>query len=335
MSVIKDRMPQSRDEYKEWCLRSLGKPVIEINVDEQQVEDCVNYALKTWWDYHFDGSEKIYYKYAVTANNRPGVISDVDIIDGGTGYANGETLTFNTDGAEAGGTLTEANAFITTNANGTITGVTFNDRGYNYPNDPSSVTINTVSGSNAQLNAFNGGYVPLPENIIGAVNIFDIGYTIGTNNIFNIRYQIALNDLYTLTSVSLVPYFMAFQHIQFLEYMLVGRQPIRYVRHKDRLYMDLDWEKFAESKYVVIEAYQVVDPNVYTEAWGDRWLLNYGTQLIKRAWGNNLKKFPKMQLTGGITFSGQQIYDEAQQEIAKLEERLIIDYSVPVLDMIG
>ena len=59
-------VPASRTEFKEYCLRKLGKPVIEINVDDDQVDDRVDEALKYYWDYHFDGTDKTYYKYQVT-----------------------------------------------------------------------------------------------------------------------------------------------------------------------------------------------------------------------------------------------------------------------------
>lgn len=244
-------VPTSRATFKEFCLRKLGKPVIEINVDEDQTDDRIDEALKYFWDYHFDGSEKIYFKYQVTA----------------------ETIT--------------------------------------------------------------NRYVPMPENVIGVVNLFPIGQALNTNNLFNIRYQIALNDLYTLTSVSMVPYYMAMQHIQFLEMMLVGKQPIRYNRHMNRLYIDMDWGIINVNDYIVAEAYQIVDPDVYTKAWGDRWLQLYASCLIKQQWGNNLKKFQGMLLPGGLTFNGQQIYNEATEERQNLEHEMIYSYSLPVTDMIG
>ena len=244
-------VPTSRAEFKEYCLRNLGKPVIEINVDDDQVDDRIDEALKYYWDYHFDGSEKTYYKHVITADDK------------------------------------------------------------------------------------TNKYITMPENIIGVVNLFDIGNNVGTNNLFNIRYQIALNDLYTLTSVSMVPYYMAFQHIQFLEYMLVGKQPIRYNRHRDILHIDMDWDKVDVGQYLIVEAYQVVDPDTYTDAWGDRWLARYCTALIKRQWGNNLKKYNGMQLPGGLTFNGQQIYNEAIEEINELEKEMISSFSLPVTDMIG
>jgi hypothetical protein len=242
---------QTRTDFKEYCLRRLGKPVIDINVDDDQVDDRVDDALKFYWDYHFDGTEKIYYKHVFT------------------------------------------------------------------PQDISN------------------GYIPLPDNIIGAVNIFDIGDYVATNNIFNIRYQIALNDLYTLTYQSMVPYYMAFQQLQLLEQLLVGKQPIRYNRKTNKLYIDVDWAKIYPGQYLVVEAYQVVDPNEYTSVWNDRWLQKYASELIKRQWGSNLTKFVGMQLPGGIQFNGEKIYNDADAAIEKLEKEVIDGYSLPVVDMIG
>lgn len=245
-------VPTTRAEFKEYCLRKLGKPVLEINVDDDQVEDRIDESLKYYWDYHFDGSERIYYKHQIT----------------------------NTD---------KANKYIT-----------------------------------------------LPENIIGAVRVFSIGDpSIRNDDLFNIRYQIALNDLYTLTSVSMIPYFMVREHLSLIQEMLVGQQAIRYNRHVNKLYVDVDWGLYNTGEYLLIEAYQIVDPNVYTDAWGDRWLQEYCTQKIKYQWGTNLTKFTGMQLPGGVQFNGEKILDDAEKAIEKLEDEMITSYSLPVMDMIG
>jgi hypothetical protein len=244
-------VPTSRSDFKENCLRRLGKPVIEINVDDDQVDDRIDESLRYFWDYHFDGSEKLFYKQQVTQTDK------------------------------------------------------------------------------------TNKYITLPENIIGAVNIFPIGSGLNTNNLFNIRYQIALNDLYTLTSVSMVPYVMALTHIQNLEQILVGQQPLRYNRHVNRLYVDMDWDRVDIGEYLLVEAYEIVNPDIYTDAWSDRWLLRYAACLIKQQWGNNLKKFDGMKMPGGLTFNGQRIYEEATQERVELEKEMIHSYSLPVTDMIG
>jgi len=55
----------SRQEFKDYCLRRLGAPVIEINVDDDQVEDRVDDAIQYWQDYHYDGVQKFYYIKAI------------------------------------------------------------------------------------------------------------------------------------------------------------------------------------------------------------------------------------------------------------------------------
>lgn len=244
--------PTSKTEFKEYCLRKLGKPVIEINVDDDQVDDRVDEALRYYWDYHFDGSDKIYYKHLVTEQNK---------ID---------------------------------------------------------------------------KYITVPENIIGAVSIFPIGDPIvRSDDLFNIRYQIALNDLYSLTSVSMVPYYMVMEHLALITELLVGKQPIRYTRHKDRVYVDMDWDKVKAGEYLLIEAYEVIDPDTFTDVWNDRWLQNYATALIKKQWGSNLTKFIGMSLPGGVQFNGEKIYNDADEEVRRLEDEMITKYSLPVLDMVG
>jgi hypothetical protein len=244
-------VPTTRAAFKEYCLRRLGKPVIEINVDEDQVEDRVDDALRYYWDYHFDGTEKIYYKHLVTDTDK------------------------------------------------------------------------------------TNKYITVPDNVIGAVNLFNIADpSIRSDDLFNIRYQIALNDLYTLTSVSMVPYYMVMEHLSLISEMLVGKQLLRFNRHMNRLYIDMDWNSLS-NEYLLVEAYQIIDPTEYVDVWKDQWLLRYATALIKRQWGSNLTKFTGMQLPGGLTFNGEKIYNDAVAEITDLEDKMISSYSLPVMDMVG
>ena len=58
--------PTTKTEFKNYCLRKLGHPVIEINVADEQVDDRIDEALQFFHDYHFDGCEKIYMKHQLT-----------------------------------------------------------------------------------------------------------------------------------------------------------------------------------------------------------------------------------------------------------------------------
>ena len=61
--------PATRETLKQYALRALGKPVIEINVDDDQLEDRLDEALQYFAQYHYDGTERMYLKYQVTADD--------------------------------------------------------------------------------------------------------------------------------------------------------------------------------------------------------------------------------------------------------------------------
>jgi hypothetical protein len=244
--------PSTRDEFKKYCLRRLGHPVIEINVDEDQIQDRIDDALAFYRDYHYDGTERTFLKHQITADDR------------------------------------------------------------------------------------TNGYIPIPANIIGVVNIFPVGTGLNANNLFNLRYQITLNDIYDWSHSAFANYTSSMERIALMQEIFVGKQPLRYNRHMDRLHIDMDWTaRTVEGEYLVIECYRTLDPDTYTDVWGDWWLRQYATQLIKRQWGENLKKFEGMQLPGGVQFNGQQIWSEADEEIKRLEEEIVSRYSMPAMDMIG
>ena len=58
--------PSSRQELIDYCLWRLGAPVLEINVDDDQVDDLVDDALQYFHERHFDGVERMYLKYKIT-----------------------------------------------------------------------------------------------------------------------------------------------------------------------------------------------------------------------------------------------------------------------------
>jgi hypothetical protein len=242
----------SREKFKEYILRRLGSPVIDINVDDEQIDDRIDDALLKYRDYHFDGMQHVYYPYQLTQTD------------------------------------------------------------------------------------INNQYVTLPEDFVGVTRIFDINDSYGAMNLFNIRYQLHLNELFNISSVSVTPYVVAMRHIEFLEEVFVGKKPIRYNRNTDKLYIDMAWnEDTMAGQFIMIDGYREVNPEENPDVWDEPWLRQYATQLVKRQWGEHLKLYEGMNLPGGITFNGQKIWDEANEEIQKLEDTVINDYSLPVTDMIG
>jgi len=61
--------PATREEFKNYCLRDLGAPVLEINIDDDQIEDRIEEALEYYHEFHFDGVERFYLKHLITADD--------------------------------------------------------------------------------------------------------------------------------------------------------------------------------------------------------------------------------------------------------------------------
>ena len=90
--------PTTRYDFKEYCLRALGKPVIQINVDDDQIEDRLDEALKVYSQFHFDAVVKTYLNHEVTASTMrfasptTGSFTNNEIIVGATSNTYGEVV---------------------------------------------------------------------------------------------------------------------------------------------------------------------------------------------------------------------------------------------------
>ena len=58
--------PNTKAELKEYALRRLGKPVLEINVSDDQCDDAIDYTIQKFQQFHYDGAERVYLKHKIT-----------------------------------------------------------------------------------------------------------------------------------------------------------------------------------------------------------------------------------------------------------------------------
>ena len=242
----------TRQGLIDYCRRALGEPVVELNIDDQQVEDRIDEAIEYFRQYHYDGVEKIYLRHQVTQE-------DIDQKS-----------------------------------------------------------------------------IPIPDLVYGVTRVFNVAAGTSTSkSIFDLQYQLRLNDLYDLTSTSVIYYSMVMSHLSLLDSTLNGHPLYRFNRLGGRLYIDKDWgQVVAPDTYILVECYRAMDPEVATKMYNEAWLKHYATALIKKQWGTNLKKFSGLQLPGGVTLDGNQLYQEAQQEIKELEDDLM-NKSAPLEFMMG
>ena len=266
--------PSSRETLKQYALRALGKPVIDINVDDDQLEDRLDEAFQYYAQYHYDGIRRTYLKYQYTEADK---------------------------------------------ARMTVDG------------DDETATKNSVSSTFKEAQNF----LVVPESVISVINIFPFSNK-GNLNLFDVRYQLRLNDLYDFSSTSVINYDIVLRHLDFLDHILVGEKPLRFNQMDNRLYVDMDWgEDLQVGEFLVIECYRKLDPTTFTDIFNDMYLKRYATALIKRQWGANLSKFSGVEMLGGVTMNGADIYSQAQEEIDKLEERIQLAFELPVNYMMG
>ena len=242
----------SREQLKDYCLRQLGAPVIEINVDDDQVEDRIDDAFQFYREYHFDAVEKLYLKHEMTANN------------------------------------------------------------------------------------ISSQYIEIPDAVVGVERVFPFMNKSTGTNIFDIKYQILINDMYTLMSTDLVYYTAVRQELELINQLLVGQKPIRFNRHMNRLMIDMDWAAdVTEGTFIIVECWRILNPDEFTNVYNDMFLKRYATALIKKQWGNNMKKFAGVQLPGGVTLNGEIVYQEAVEEIRQIETEIQSRFELPVDMFVG
>jgi hypothetical protein len=311
--------PTSRSELQEYALRRLGKGVIDINVSTDQIDDRTDEALQFFQEYHFDGVEKTYLKHKVTATTLTVTDSSQftvrEKITGGTSGAT--AYIFDAPTSTTIRIYKELDDFTVSE---TITGA-------------SSSATDTVSAiTNGDI---KNGYVPVTDAITGVVKVFP--FTNRSNmDMFDVRYQLRLNEIFDLANTSVLYYNMIQTHLSLIDEMLVGKKPVRFNRHMDRIYIDMDWNEDIEAdEYLVFEVYRILDPATYSDVYNDMFVKRYLTALLKEQWGQNLSKFAGVQMPGGVTLDGPRILGEAREEIVKIEDEMQLRYELPVNFMTG
>lgn len=254
-------MIRSRQALIDYCLHQLGAPVIQIELEEQQVNYCIDNAIDRWQSVHVDGSVRRFIPHTVTKD-------DLDT-----------------------------------------------------------------------------GYIIVPDKILSIVRLIPLNYGVQSNNIesmgmFNPIYQYRLNDFWDVMRGGLSVYNDVMTNLQLMQDTLQAEVGIAFNRYSNRLYLETDFKSnsssfIKEGTIIVVECFVLVDDQEAPKLYNDWWLKRYCTALIKKQWGANTKKYDGVQLPGGITIQGGQIYSEAVEEIRELEEELKNEFELPPIFFVG
>lgn len=207
-------------------------------------------------------------------------------------------------------------------------------RDYHYLGSWHAFYVHTITQQDLDNKFFT-----IPEDIIGITAVYDATSNSGmglNTSIYSGAWQVNYDLLFnqgTLTG-SFLSYYMNKTYYDMINSLLTGLKPIRYNMHMDKIYLDYNTTNYQVGQTIILDCWQVTDPDVNSDVWSDRWLIRYATAKLKRQWGEVLTKF-NATLPGGVTVNGQEIKAEAVAELTKIEEECLRDYSEPPRDWIG
>ena len=303
--------PATRAQFKDYCLRRLGHPVIEINVDDDQLEDRIDDALQFFHDYHFDGCEKIYMKHQFTQEDidrrwiyAPDAVIFVHSVlpfDDSNSSVNMFDLRYQLRLHDLYDftSVSYVSYEITMQHIRTLNLLFSGTPQFRFNRHQNKLMLDIDWSRDAQV----GKYVIIecyrklePDTITltGTVTGNTSSNTlIGTSTIFD--QEIIENDFITLSNGVEVQ--------------------VRKINSPTEILI-------AANTLSANATANTMTKDGYSDVWDDRFLKQYTTAKIKYQWGYNLSKFAGVQLPGGVTLDGPRIMEEAQREIDKIEEEM-------------
>ena len=308
--------PTTRQQFIDYCKRRLGFPVIDINVDDDQISDRVDDALQFFEDYHFDGVEKMFMKHRITQDdiNRRWIYCPDAVT-----YVVGM---FPFDDSNASINMFDLRYQLRLHDLYDFTSVSY----VSYEITMQHIrTLNLMFSGTPQIR-FNRKQNKIFLDIdwsrdvsVGDYVVIDCYRAIRPATITLTGTGTAVTTSNTITGTGTI----FDQELLEGDVITLGGQEL--------------------------QVYQIISPTILTtigpvasnvtngvltkpgnsEVFNDRFLKRYATALIKYQWGSNLSKFAGIQMPGGVTLDGVRIMTEAKEEMDKIEEDMYNFNSLP------
>ena len=302
--------PTTRAQFKDYCLRKLGHPVIQINLDDDQIDDRIDEALQFFHDYHFDGTEKLYMKHQLTqADIDRKWIYCPDAVTFVTGV-----LPF--DESNSSVNMFDLRYQLRLHDLYDFTSVSY----VSYEITMQHIrTLNLLFSGTPQFR-FNRHQNRLMLDIDWSRDPIDNRYVVVE------CYRKLDPDTITLTGTltSNTSSNTATGTGTVFDQQIVENDFINLADGQSVQVRKIN----SPTEIVLASAVTANVTNVamtktgMSDVWNDRFLKQYATAKIKKQWGENLKKFGNIQMPGGVVLNGKEIWDEADAEIAKIEEEM-------------
>lgn len=308
--------PTTRAQFKDYCLRKLGHPVIQINVDDDQVDDRIDDALAFFYDYHYDGTQQMYLKHQIKQED----------IDRQWIYCP-DAVMF----------VTGIMPFDQSNSSVNMFDLRYQLRLHDLY-DFTSVSYVSYEITMQHIRTLNLLFSGTPQirfnRKMNRLHL-DIDWTRDVNVgdwVIIECYRVVSPDTITLTGTTAISDSsnvvtgtgtVFTQEVSINDELTINSQTKRVVN------ITSDTSLNVTSAYTSTQTSQTATISGYTDVWNDRFLKAYATAKIKQQWRSNMKKFSGIAMPGGVTLNGKEIYDEATEELEKLEEDIKSTQSMP------
>ncbi len=301
--------PVNRTQFKTYCLRRLGFPVLQINLDDDQIEDRIDDALQFFNDYHFDGVEKMYMKHQITQAD----------IDRKWIYCP-DTVSF----------VTGIFPFDDSNSSINMFDLRYQLRLHDLY-DFTSVSYVSYEITMQHLRTLNLLFSGTPKFRFQRHQnklFLDIDWTRDLDpgqyvvaecyrrlepESITITGTVSGNTTSNTIIGTSTKFDQELTEKEFIQIDGTAKQILKIISPT---------EIILDSPHSSDESGITITKEGNTDVWNDRFLKKYATAKIKQQWGSNLKKFEGIQMPGGVTLNGQKIYDEATEEIKDMEEQI-------------
>lgn len=294
-------------ELKDAILRRLGAPVINVEVTEEQVYDCIQRAIELYGEYHYEGLNKSYMAVKLTADQaKTGLI----MLDKGKSvYAVTKILrtSFGLLGTFGGTPYLWFQDFI----NGLSSG--------------GSCSTFSAFGDGVGMYVGLGSYLNLLQDVLSPLPDFWFNSVNGQLQVFGnlqegdtIIFEVYLKSYVDLDQTSAT----------------AGRG-MRAGSHCAGTESFSDYDIYNNPSLMTSQMYKAgCNPNTFLDqgVYNVRWVKDYSTSLVKEVNGTILAKHQGMQLPGGVTVDGLRLLEEAREEIENLREELYsLEEPLPII----
>lgn len=292
---------------KDNILRRLGAPIINIEVTETQIYDCIGRALELYRDYHYDALNRAFITCVLTEDQAL------------TGYIDlSEYPIFSVTKILRSqvGNMTLLGGGVPLNW---FTGFIMSISGGSCYHGPSPFGNIGSVGYFAQFSS----YQKLLQDQLDPLPDYDFDTKSGMLQIVGKQFKkgdILILEVFIQNFANLDEY--AYNDIGGMTAIGSGVPASTNEQKWSNPYKKLPQWVIGDARN------EFPDQNVYN----DRWVKDMSTAFVKEVWGNIMAKHQGMQLPGGVTIDGVRLIEEAKTEIEKLrEELLLLSGPIPII----